>query len=177
MNRLINLIIVLCLINISAIGQMSSIQTSTQGAIQGKFKTFIILDESTNFVMAKTPMPYEAGHNMPLSYFSVLLPDGVSGYIPGTPRSTIIHTLQAGTGLAEKDWVLEDNLEEEGVFFARNKYITNIFSKQWLIKVDGEKVVFQNLRTNGYLTIDKSGNYHMTNNFSDATRWKLIYTY
>lgn len=177
MNRLISLIIVLYFINISAIAQMSSIQTSTNNCIQGKFKTFIILDENTNFVMAQKPVPYQVGQNMPLSYFSYLFLNGASGYLPGAPRSTVIHTLQAGTGLAEKDWVLEENIEEEAVFFARNKYITNVFSKQWLIKVDGKKVIFQNLRTNGYLMIDKNGDYHTTNNFRDATRWKLIYTY
>jgi len=177
MTQTIITIIAFCLINLNAIAQMSSIQTSTQNAIQGKFKTFIILDENTGFVLAKKPSQYQPDNKMPLSYFTVLLPDGVTGYVPGVPRSFIIHTLQTVTGLSEQDWVLENNLEEESVFFARSKYVNNKSSKQWLIKIDGEKIVFQNLRTNCFLFIDKNGKYYMVDNFINATRWKLIYTY
>ena len=167
----------MCFVNVSATAQMSSIQTSTQSAIQGKFKTFIVIDIVTNFVMAKEPILFEQGKINTPCFFTVVVPDDLADYIPGNTRSFLVHSLQVGNGRAEKDWVLENNLKEEGVFFARNKYINNIFSKQWIIKVDDENVIFQNVRTKGFLLLDSSGQYSMVSSITDASRWKLIYVY
>ena len=177
MKKILNLTLALCLISFAASAQMSSIQTSIKNAMQGKFKTFIIMDESTGLVLGQKPKAYDPGNEMPLSYFTLLLPDEAINYIPGTPRSFIIHSLETVSGIEGQDWVLENNSDEESVFFARSKYINNEFSKQWLIMVDGQKVVFKNVRNGDFLVVDGNGDYLAVKDFAEATRWKLIYTF
>lgn len=177
MKRSINLIIILLIISLSSTAQLSSISTSGYGCINNEFKTFIILDETTGYVMAKTPIAYNTENEMPLNYFTLVLPSGVQRYVPGNTRIFLIHNLVNSSSSGAQDWVLENNLEEDDVFYARNKYITNTFSKQWLIMVDGEKIVFKNIRTKTFLSIDENGNYFTSNNFANATRWKLIHSF
>lgn len=177
MKRSINLIIIFLIISITSTAQMSSIVTSGYNCAQNKFKTFIIHDESTGFVMTKTPTAYNSESEMPLNYFTMVLPAGVQKYMPGNTRVFLIHNLINTSASGAQDWVLENNQEEESVFYARNKYITNTLSKQWLILVDGEKIVFKNIRTKEFLSIDENGNYLTNDSFADATRWKLIYSF
>lgn len=177
MIRLLHLLTVLCIVSLSTTAQMSSINTSQKDALLKDFKTFIILDESTGMVLAKNPENYNMDKPMPLNFFTMVLPEGVTKYIPGNPRTFIIHSLQTSGSLGEQDWVLESNLEENSTFFARNKYINNKLSKQWMVLIDGQRVVFKNIRTNEFLSIDKNGNYHSVPNFAEATRWKLIHSF
>lgn len=177
MKRSINLIIIFLIISLSSTAQLSSISTSGYGCIHDEYKTFIILDETTGYVMAKTPIAYNTESEMPLNYFTLVLPSGVQRYIPGNTRIFLIHNLFTNSSSGAQDWVLENNVEEESVFYARNKYITNIFSKQWLIMIDGEKIVFKNIRTKKFLSIDEKGNYFTNDKFADATRWKLIHSF
>lgn len=177
MKKTIGIIIATLLLSIVGVAQMSSITTSTKNALQNKFKTFIILDEATGYVLAKTTTTYDAGKEMPLNYFTLVLPNGITKYIPGNPRIFIIHSLQTSGSSGEQDWVLENNDEESDIFFARNKYIKTALSKHWMIMIDGERVVFKNMRANKFLSIDEDGKYFAVSNFAEATRWKLIHSF
>ena len=177
MKKSFSIIIATLLFSIVSTAQMSSIITSSQSALQKKFKTFIILDETTGFVLAKTPTTFDAGKEMPLNYFTLVLPNGVTKYIPGNPRSFIIHSIQTSGSSGEQDWVLESNDEEKDIFFARNKYIKTASSKHWMIQIDGERIVIINKRTNEFLSINTSGEYYPVSSFAEATRWKLIHSF
>ncbi|NOR87116.1 MAG: hypothetical protein GQ527_05855 [Bacteroidales bacterium] len=177
MKKTISIVIATILLSFVGIAQISSITTSVQSALQNKFKTFIILDEATGYVLAKTPTFFDAGKEMPLNYFTMVLPSGISKYIPGNPRVFIIHSLQTSGSSGEQDWVLESNDEEKDIFFARNKYIKTALSKHWMIMIDGERVVFKNMRTNEFLSIDKDGKYFAVSSFAEAIRWKLIHSF
>jgi len=177
MKKIIFPLAVMLFLNMAALAQLSSINTTARSAIKGYFKTFVVLDENSGFVLAKTPITYQAGAKMPLCYFTTVLPNGADSYVPGNPRVFIIHSTEVVSNSAQQDWVLENNTKENDIFFARNKYINNVLSKHWQIMVDGQMVVFKNIRTGEFLTIDNQGKYHATKNFSKATRWKLIYTF
>ena len=88
---------------------------------------------------------------MPLNYFTRFVPENAQNYLPGNQRTFLVHNLIQTDVSGNQDWVIENNDEENSIFYARNKYITNVLSKQWLILIDGEKVVFKNLRTKEFL--------------------------
>jgi hypothetical protein len=165
----------LALFSIPLFSQMSSVVTRPEDILKKKFKTFIILNEKTGFVMAKDPVKYEVGGEMPLCYFTIDNPTNIA--FPGSSRFMVIHDLVAAQQGDAYDWVLENNPEEKDVFFSRTRFINIDTGKWWNVLVNDEEVIFQNMATGAFLTIDPSGDYKTVANRKEASLWKLIYIY
>jgi hypothetical protein len=165
----------LILIGTPVFSQMSTVVTGKEDIIKNKHKTFIILNEKTGLVMAKTPVKYDAGAEMPLCYFTIDNPANI--VFPGSSRHMVIHDLGASQVGDSYDWVLEVNPDEKDVFFSRSKFITMDNGKWWNVLVNDDRIILQNLATDTYLVIDESGDYSTVPNRKEASLWKLIYVY
>lgn len=155
--------------------QMSSVTTGKGNELKQNYKTFIIVNESTGWVMAQNPVKYDVSEEMPLCYFTIDNPSNI--VMPGSSRLMVIHDLGASQTGDAYDWVLEDNPDEKDIFFARSKFISLATGKWWNVLVEGEEIILQNVATHNFLTIDNTGDYASTDNRKAASRWKLIYVY
>lgn len=172
--KLITLIL-LVFLAIPVFSQMSFITTGTSDILQKKYKTFIILNEKTGLVMAKTPVKYDVSAEMPLCYFTINNPTNL--VFPGTSRYMVIHDLGASQEGDAYDWELENNPDEKDVFFARSRFITLDSGKWWNVLVNDDEVILQNMATGAFLLIDQAGDYSTVDNRKEASLWKLIYVY
>lgn len=167
----IQLLGLFCAFSLMASAQLSKVHTSKDDVLTKKYEEFVIVDEATNYVMAKSPVKYSAGNQMPSCYFTLDLPSGVTSLTPGTPRWFVIHTLE----VSDEDWVLENNKAENDMFFGRGRFVVNAINKQWLIQVVNDKVVFKSRYNNKYLKIDENGDYKPVADMSQASKWKLYH--
>lgn len=167
------IIFFLILFSITAKSQISNIATSTHDILSAKHKDFIILDEVSSLVLARKPKKYYESSQNPLCYFTIFKDDFLNSGI----RIFEIHSLQKIGKMDDMDWVLQDNKDENRVFFARNQYIQNIVSKQWTLHAEGDRVLIKSLKTSAFLCIDKDGGLFTTKERNEATKWKLIYTF
>jgi hypothetical protein len=151
---------------------LHSVVTSKTDELAKKYRTFILVDKATNFVMAKDPVQYDPQLEMPLCYFTIEAP--IPGQLP--VRIFTIHNLVENNA-DEYDWVLEHNPDEKDMFFARSRFVLQGLSKQWFITVRSDDVVIQNLRTREYLHIDKTGDFSPVADVNEASSWKLIHVF
>lgn len=116
MRNLFNLLLPLLMAGTSLDGSLYSIVTKKDDAIVNKkYTKFIVVDEATHYVLAKTPAIYDASKEMPVNYFTLDFSDIVSSQ----QRLFTIHNLTDSNGGDEYDWVLEDNADENAIFFTQ----------------------------------------------------------
>ncbi len=175
LNKILTPVLALLLFSGAANAQLSSVVTTKDQVLRNNIKTFIVLDEKSGFVMAQTPIKYDINAEMPVCYFTMDNP--INLVIPEIGRYLVIHELKKDEGGDQYDWVLENNRDENDVFFSRTKFITWENGKWWNVLVDDDKVVFQNMANHGYLKIDSQGDFSMVEDRKAASRWKLIYIY
>jgi hypothetical protein len=174
MKNLIVFLLPVLLITNSLDGGLYSIVTKKEDAlVNQKYTKFVVIDDETQFVLAKTPVKYDLSKELPMNYFTVDL----TGNIPGKQRIFTIHNLVNNAGGDEYDWVLEDNADENTIFFSRSNFITMKASMQWLITVRGERILLKNSRTGAYLKVDANGSYLAVKSETEASKWKLIHIF
>lgn len=153
---------------------LKSIVTSKEDALVNKrFKTFIMVDDATNMALGKTPVKFDISKDMPLNYFTITLPEDAAI----TQRLFTIHNIITENNPDEYDWVLEDNMDENQMFYSRRKFIVKPATMQWIMVVRGERVVLKNMRTRNFLKINPNGELTATEDESGASKWKLIHVY
>jgi hypothetical protein len=174
MKNLIVFLLPVLMMTTSLDGGLYSIVTKKEDAlVNQKYTKFVVVDDKTQYVLAKTPVKYDVTKEMPLNYFTVDLTD----LIPGKQRSFTIHNLVSNSGGDDYDWVLEDNADENTIFFSRSNFITMKTSMQWLITVRGERILLKNSRSGAFLKIDAKGSYLSVKTESEASNWKLIHIF
>lgn len=153
---------------------LKSIVTSKEDAlITKKFTAFIMVDDATNMALGKTPVKFDISKDMPLNYFTITLPENATI----TQRIFTIHNIITENNPDEYDWVIEDNRDENQVFYSRRKFVVNPASMQWIIMVRGERIVLKNIRTSNFLKVNPNGELTATEDESGASKWKLIHVY
>ncbi len=151
-----------------------SIVTSRENALINKrYTTFIMVDDATNMALGKTPVKYDISKKMPLNYFTITLAENASI----TQRVFTIHNIITENNPDEYDWVLEDNPDENQIFFSRRKFVSMAIAMQWILIVRGERVVIKNIRTRALLKVKDDGSLISVDNESDASKWKLIHVF
>ena len=155
--------------------QMPSIHTEKSDVLAKKYKTFVLVDKATNYVLAKTPVKYDAGTDMPTCFFTVDIPEGLTEIAKGSHRFFVIHSLQE----TDEDWVLENSDSEKDIFFGRGRFVVNAATKQWFLTIDNDRVVIESRHGVPalYLAVDDSGDLKPVKEKSKASRWKLYYVY
>ena len=174
MRNLFNLLLPLLMAGTSLDGSLYSIVTKKDDAILNKkYTKFIVVDEATHYVLAKTPAIYDASKEMPVNYFTLDFSDIVSSQ----QRLFTIHNLTDSNGGDEYDWVLEDNADENAIFFSRSNFVIQKPSMHWRMVVRGERVLLQNQRTGSYVKMNPDGSYAAVENEAEASHWKLIHIF
>ncbi|MDY0103049.1 MAG: hypothetical protein RBS07_08910 [Lentimicrobium sp.] len=154
-------------------GLYSIVTTKDDALINHKYTKFVVVDDETQYVLAKTTVKYDLSKEMPINYFTVDL----TNLIPGKQRAFIIHNLLNDTNGDDYDWVLEENADDNATFFSRSNFISMKTSMQWLITVRGERVLLKNCRTGAFLKVDTNGSYLSVNSETEASRWKFIHIF
>lgn len=151
-----------------------TIVTSKENAlVNKKYTTFIMVDDATNMALGKTPVKFDISKNMPLNYFTITLPENVSI----TQRVFTIHNVITENNPDEYDWVLQDNPDENQVFYSRRKFINQVKSMQWIMVIRGERVLIKNIRTRSFIKINPNGDLTAIKDEANASKWKLIHVY
>ncbi len=168
--------IVLFFVIVSANGQLPSICTSDADAAVKKYKTFVMVDKTTGYVLAKTPVKYNPEDDMPTCYFT--MDPKPENYRSATNelRKFVVHTLQQ----TDEQWVLENNLSEKDFFFGRLAYINNPVLRHWEFHPSGDYVIIRSSISghgNVFLAVDAQGDLKPVNEKAKAAQWKLYYVY
>lgn len=169
-------LLILSVVLVAAVSSDSlySIVTSREDAlVNKKYTAFIMVDDLTNMALGKTPVKFDISKEMPLNYFTITMPENVSI----TQRLFTIHNIVTENNPDEYDWVLEDNPDENKVFYSRRNFITKAISMQWIMIVRGERVVIKNIRTGSFLKIESNGDLTAVDGEYNASLWKLIHVY
>lgn len=174
MRNLFNILLPLIMAGTSLDGSLYSIVTKKDDAIVNKkYTKFIVVDEATQYVLAKTPAKYDASKEMPVNYFTLDLSD----MIPTQQRLFTIHNIVENNGGDEYDWVLEDNADEHEIFFSRSNFVMQKPSMHWKMVVRGERVLLKNQRTDSFVKVNPDGSYTAVGNETEASNWKLIHIF
>ncbi|MCT4644472.1 MAG: hypothetical protein N4A74_05740 [Carboxylicivirga sp.] len=166
-------------ISFQSFAQLTSVVTSKEKEALNQYQNFILVDQATQYVLAKEPVKYEVGKNMPCCYFSSVIPAETGVTYASDYRSMAINTI---VGADKEKWVICKHKEEGKTMFAQRRFLAD-FKVQylWVPIIDGNYVLFLNLQGvyrddwRSYLTIDPKGNYITVKEKSQASRWKLIY--
>jgi len=169
-------LLVLSIVLMAAVSSDSlyTIVTSKENAlVNKKYTTFIMVDDATNMALGKTPVKFDISKDMPLNYFTITLPENAAI----TQRVFTIHNIITENNPDEYDWVLEDNPDENQVFYSRRKFVIQAKSMQWIMVVRGERVLIKNIRTGSFIKIEPNGNLTAIQDEASASKWKLIHVY
>jgi len=150
-------------------GLMNIATTKEDALINNKYISFIVVDDATNFTLAKTPVKYDASVKMPLHFFTV----ENAAMLTQSERQFVVHNLLDD----EYDWVLEDNPEEGEIFYSRSKFVINGKTMSWKFIVRGERILMKNVASGNYLKITEDGKFQRVSDESQASKWKLIHVY
>ncbi|MCT4589074.1 MAG: hypothetical protein N4A71_14725 [Carboxylicivirga sp.] len=177
--RFILLAILFLGLSFQSFAQLTSVVTSKEKEALNKYQNFVLVDQATQFVLAKEPVKYEPGKSMPTCFFSSIIPAEAGVTYASDYRSMAINTL---VGADKEKWVICEHKEEGKMMFARRRFLSEFKAQYlWVPIVDGNYVIFLNMQGayninwGSYLAIDNDGNYIAVKKKDLASRWKLIY--
>lgn len=156
---------VLLIISLAASAQLRNISSDVLNPLDKKIRPFMAIDSHYGFVLGRDVVALGDGEKHPMVYF-------VQDKLNMTKRLMDIYSFEPES---DYDWLLEDNAQENDVFFARSRFVVDKARTKWLLMVDGTYVVFQNAATKAYITVNKDGDIFLVENFQDASRWKLVH--
>lgn len=173
------LLISLCIVSFSSFAQLSSVVTDKSSEAMGKYKPFVLVDQTTQLVLARNPVKYNPEKEMPTCYFSTTLPTEAGVTYAGNYRYLAINALPVVDGT---HWVICENKETKTTIFSRRKFLSGFRAQYlWIPIVCEDYVIFLSLKGasdinwGGYLTINADGTFSSAKKRSEASRWKLIY--
>ncbi|TKG95762.1 hypothetical protein EYV94_05565 [Puteibacter caeruleilacunae] len=177
--RFILFIALMMCISAHSFAQLTTVVTPKEQEALNKQKYFVLVDQATQYVMAKDPVKYKPGTPMPTCYFSSILPTDAGVTYASDYRSLAINTL---VGADKEKWVICEHKEDKKMMFARRRFLADFKAQYlWIPIVDGDCVLFLNMQGaininwGSYLAINEEGNYVAVKDRNLASRWKLIY--
>lgn len=171
-NTLLFIFMLLFAIQLQA--QLRTISSDVSNPLDKKLKLFVAHDTQHNFVITRENVQFDNNASAaPCLYFTT--PSLTTNIVGNTvPRYFEIHCYEP---TSEYDWILEDNDQENDIFFSRSRFVGQGFSARWKLHVDGNLVFFQNVSSGRYLSIDASGDLSPVENRDQASLIKLIHVF
>ncbi|MDA3942651.1 MAG: hypothetical protein PF694_03805 [Bacteroidetes bacterium] len=163
MKRILGMVFLL--IGLTASAQIHNISSEVLNPLDKKIKPFMAIDSHFGFVLGREIVPLSDGANHPMIYF-------VQDKLSLTQRVMELYSYEPES---DYEWLLEDNAQENDVFFARSRFVVDNARTKWIVMVDGSHVVFQNAATKVYVAVNEEGDIVPVEHFQDASRWKLVH--
>ncbi len=173
------LLLALCLVSWSSFAQLTTVVTDKSSEAMGKYKAFVLVDQTTQMVLSRTAVKYNPDKEMPQCYFSGVIPTETGITDAANFRFMAINALPVVDGA---HWVICENEETKTTIFSRRKFLSDFRTQYlWIPIIEGDYVIFLNMKGRttlsygGYLKINEDGSYSSAKSRNEASRWKLIY--